>query len=130
VTAPRPRALVVEDEFLIAEGFRAQLEAMGIEVCGTATSADAAIDIAERSRPSIVLMDMRLQGAKDGVDAALAIHDRLGAKIIFITGSKEPATVARIHIGHPSAILFKPISDRQFRAAVEAAAKSLSDAGV
>ena len=66
-------------------------------------------------------MDMRLRGKKDGVDAALAIHDLVGSKVIFITGSREPATMARIQLDHPSAVLFKPISDRQLRGAIAAA---------
>ncbi len=114
---------MVDDEYLIAEGLSAQVEDMGMEVCGTASCAEDAIVLAVQHRPAIVLMDMRLRGEKDGVDAALAIHDLVGSKMIFITGSREPATMARIKLDHPSAILFKPISDRQFRAAIEAARK-------
>ena len=117
--------LVVEDEYLIALALCAQVEDMGIEVCGTAASADAAIALAVKHRPSIVLMDMRLQGKKDGVDAAVAIDQLVGAKVIFITGSKEPTTLERIGATHPAAILFKPISDRQLSARIEAVRKSL-----
>ena len=113
--------LVVDDEFLIAEGLRLQVEDMGLEVCATAASADEAIALAQAHRPMIVLMDMRLQGDKDGVDAALAIHDTIGAKVIFVTGSREPSTMARIQLDHPSAVLFKPVADHQLRAAIEAA---------
>lgn len=113
--------LIVDDEFLIAEGLRLQVEDMGLPVCATAATADDAIALAQRHQPMIVLMDMRLQGEKDGVDAALAIHDTVGAKVIFVTGSREPSTMARIQEDHPSAVLFKPVSDRQLRAAIEAA---------
>ena len=66
-------------------------------------------------------MDMRLDGAKDGVDAALVIHEEIGSKVIFITGSQDPNTVVRIRTDHPSAILFKPVSAAQLRAAIDAA---------
>jgi CheY-like chemotaxis protein len=69
----------------------------------------------------LVLMDMRLAGEEDGVDAALAIHALGIAKVIFITGSREPATMARIQLDHPSAVLFKPIFGRQLQKAVETA---------
>ena len=114
--------LVVDDEALIAECLCMQLEEFGMTVCGTAATADDAVALAQKYRPLIVLMDMRLRGAKDGVDAALAIHRAVGSRVIFITGSREPATMARIQLDHPSAVLFKPITDRQLRTAVEAAA--------
>lgn len=114
--------LIVDDEFLIAMGLSMQVEDMGREVCGTAANADEAIELAQKYRPSIVLMDVRLQGEKDGVDAALAIHATVGSRVIFITGSREPATMARIQLDHPAAVLFKPVSDRQLRLAIETAA--------
>lgn len=118
--------MIVEDEFLIAEGLRLQIEEMGLSVCGAATNADDAIAMALDRRPDLVLMDMRLQGRKDGVDAALAIHEQLGTKVIFVTGSREPATMARIAMDHPHALLFKPISDHQLRAAVTHALTALT----
>ena len=95
------------------------MEIMGLEVCGTATTADYAIELALQHRPAIVLMDMRLIGEKDGVDAALAIHDSVGSKVIFITGSQEPSTLARIELDHPAAVLIKPVSDHLLRSTVD-----------
>lgn len=113
--------LIVEDEFLIAQGLAMQAEDMGLSVCAVADAADDAVTQAQFHRPKLVFMDVRLRGERDGVDAALAIHDTVGSKVIFITGSREPATLTRIQDDHPAAILFKPVSDLQFRAAVEAA---------
>ena len=115
------QVLVVDDEFLIAQGLRMQVEEMGMAVCGTAATADSAVALAQLHRPAIVLMDVRLAGDKDGVEAALTIHDTVGSKVIFITGSREPATMARIQLDHPAAVLFKPISDLQLRTAIETA---------
>jgi DNA-binding NarL/FixJ family response regulator len=69
-------------------------------------------------------MDVRLAGDRDGVDAALAIHDTVGSKVIFVTGSREPATMERISLDHPAGVLFKPVSDRQLREAIESALSS------
>ena len=113
--------LVVDDEFLIAQGLRMQIEEMGLPVCATASSAEAAISLAEIHRPALVLMDVRLSGPLDGVDAALAIHQKVGAKIIFVTGSREDSTQARIALDHPSAVLFKPITSGQLRRVVDEA---------
>lgn len=111
--------LVVEDEFLIAASLKMQIEDLGMSVCGTADTAQEAIAMAQKFRPRVVLMDMRLKGQGDGVDAALAIHLSVGSKVIFITGSREPATMARIQEDHPAAVLFKPIYGRQLQTAIE-----------
>jgi len=111
--------LVVDDEFLIAQGLQMQVEDMGLPVCGTAATAEAAIALAQAHRPAVILMDVRLDGSLDGVDAALAIHKSIGAKIIFITGSREESTQVRIAMDHPAAVLFKPISSLQLRRAVD-----------
>jgi two-component system, response regulator PdtaR len=121
MSSRQERALVVEDEALIADLWCMILDDMGLDVCGTATTAEVAIALARTHRPKIVLMDVRLRGELDGVDAALAIHESVGSKVIFITGSKDPSTSARIQLDHPSAVLFKPVSDRQLKAAVRAA---------
>lgn len=116
--------LVVEDEYLIAQGLCGQIEDMGIDVCATAATADEAVALAQEHRPVIVLMDMRLLGGRDGVDAAIDIHRTVGSKVIFITGSSEPATMARIQLDHPSAVLFKPVAELQLRTAIKAALAS------
>lgn len=117
----RKCVLVVDDESLIAKLWCIQLASIGFQVCGTAATAEAALALAQEHRPSIVLMDVRLRGETDGVEAARAIHEQVGSKIIFITGSNEPETIARIELNHPAAVLFKPISNRQLQAALEGA---------
>ena len=112
---------VVDDEFLIATGLSMQVEGLGMTVCGTAATADEAVALVALHRPAVVLMDVHLGGEKDGVDAALAIHDTVGSKVIFVTGSREPATMERIQQDHPAGVLFKPVSDWQLRQAIDAA---------
>lgn len=113
--------LVVDDEAIIAELWCMQMQMMDLEVCGVAATADDAVTLAEAHRPAVVLMDMRLRGTKDGVDAALAIHASVGSKMIFITGSQEPDTLARIQLDHPTAVLIKPVSDGLLESTVSAA---------
>lgn len=111
--------LVVDDERLIALGLTLALKDMGFRTCGTAGTAAHAIQMAQEHRPSLVLMDVRLKGEGDGVDAAIEIHRTLGVPVIFITGSREPETVARIQQDHPSAVLFKPILPVHLKAAID-----------
>ncbi len=112
----RSCVLIVDDEYLIAMALSLLVEEMGLTVCGTAACADDAIALAQTHRPSVVLMDVRLEGEKDGVDAATAIHQTVGSKVIYITASGEPATLTRIHDDHPSGVLLKPVTDQHLRA--------------
>jgi CheY-like chemotaxis protein len=125
MSALRDHILIVDDEFMIAELLTIYVEDIGRVVCATAATADEAIALAQEHRPGIVLMDMRLKGVRDGVDAALAIHDTVGSKVIFITGSSEPSTIARIYLDHPSSVLTKPVSERLLREAIDKATASL-----
>lgn len=110
--------LIVDDEILIALALQIQVEELGLSVCDIAGTVSEAISMAQHHRPAVVLMDMRLRGSGDGVDASLAIHETVGSRIIFLTGSREAATIERINLDHPSAVLFKPASREQLASAI------------
>lgn len=111
-------ALVVEDEALIAMLLRDMLEALGFTVCGAAADSEGAIALAEAHRPDLVLMDVRLRGAVDGIEAAREIRARAGCRIIFVTASREPATVDRAEAFEAAGLLFKPIRPQDLEAAI------------
>src|SRR5512141_2743958 len=90
-TLPSKKAqiLVVEDEYIIAENLRENLESLGYSVSDIASSAIEAIEKAEELQPDIVLMDIRLQGEMDGIQAAEQIWNRLQIPVIYITGHSD-----------------------------------------
>nr|WP_294526463.1 response regulator [uncultured Rhodopila sp.] len=120
ITGLRDCVLVVDDEILIADLWSMILEDMQIDVCGIAKTADTAIALAQQHRPKVVLMDVRLEGSRDGVDAAIAIQQTVGSKVIFITGSRDSPTIARIQAAGPARVLFKPLGEGQLQDAVAA----------
>jgi len=63
------RVLIVDDQALVRAGFRMILEAQpDISVVAEAADGDAAIRLAARHRPDVVLMDIRMSGL-DGLEA-------------------------------------------------------------
>jgi len=112
------RVLIVEDQFLISEYLKVWVEAFGMEVVGVATSADDAVSLAVAQKPDTILMDVRLDGDADGVDAALRIGELIQTRFIYVTGSSEPSTLARIHLDHPAAILIKPVDPQDLQRAL------------
>ena len=53
---------------------------------------------------------------RHGIDAALEIRRSIDAPIIYITGSSESSTMARIQQDHPFAVLIKPIDPAELGA--------------
>lgn len=124
MTGLNEQILVVDDELLIVMGVCAQIEDMGMVVCGSAATSDEAIALAIEHRPKVILMDMRLRGEGDGGDASLVIHEKVGSRVIFMTGSREPATIDRINLDHPWVVLFKPVSSQQLEVTIRNAMAS------
>ncbi|MEZ5085697.1 MAG: response regulator transcription factor [Tessaracoccus sp.] len=73
------RVLLVDDDTLLRESLTLLLGAEDdIEVVGTASDGDAAIDSARRLRPDVVVMDVRMPGT-DGPSAVRQIRSSMGA---------------------------------------------------
>ena len=72
-TSGQVRCLVVDDHAAIREGVKLILARdREISVIGEASSGDGAVDMAERRRPDVILMDVRMRGM-DGFEATLRI---------------------------------------------------------
>ena len=74
----RIRVLIVDDQELFAHGIEIILKDHGkreISVCGIAENGKDAVRMAEKMRPDVVLMDVRMP-VMDGTEATKIIHER------------------------------------------------------
>lgn len=117
----RSRVLVVEDEGIVALDIEAQVEGLGYQVIGVASSGNEAIEKACSLGPDVVLMDIRLEGEMDGVTAAEQIHRSTDVPVIFVTAFADDATLRRVQADDPSAYLLKPFDERELGVAIHAA---------
>ena len=115
VAANPLRILIVEDEFFISLNTEMMLTMLGHDVVGIAVSADQAVAMAERERPDVILMDIRLMGARDGIDAATEIRNRFDIGSIFVTANSDPQTRLRADAAKPVAFLEKPLTEQRLR---------------
>ena len=61
------RALIVEDQPLIAMGIAADMQALGFDTCDLAANGQDAFLQAMEDPPDIVLMDVNLEGGREGM---------------------------------------------------------------
>ena len=86
MTAPI-RVLVADDQALLRGSFRVLLEAAGMDVVGEARTGGEAVALAERERPDVVLMDVRMPDM-DGIEATRLIcrsPRTAGTRILILT---------------------------------------------
>ena len=115
------KILVVEDSAAIALDLCWQLETLGYEVVGTASSGEEALDQIADAKPDAVLMDIRLSGGMDGIETAARIPDTVNPAVIYLTGSSEEATLKRARETQPYGYLLKPFSERELHATIQIA---------
>jgi DNA-binding NarL/FixJ family response regulator len=84
------RVVVADDQALVRAGVRMMLEAAGdMEVCGEAADGAEAVRLAERHRPDVVLMDLRMPRV-DGLEATRRIlAAQPSARIVVLTTFSE-----------------------------------------
>jgi len=117
----KPRALIVEDEILIAEELKERLSLLGFSVIAAVDSAEEGIAIATRERPDLVLMDIRLKGKKDGVQAAKEIHQKVDVPVVYLTAYSDRLTVERAKGTEHDGFILKPFHARELQSTIEIA---------
>jgi PAS domain S-box-containing protein len=116
-----PTILVVEDEAIVALDLKMQLQEYGHTVTGVAASGAEALELAARTPPDLVLMDVRLQGAMDGIAAATLLRERQQLPVVFLTSHSDDDTVRRAARVGAYGYLTKPFQPRELRAGIEVA---------
>jgi DNA-binding NarL/FixJ family response regulator len=88
--------LIVDDHEVVREGLRLSLSrAPHIRVVGEAGDGRAAIELAERRKPNVVIMDVRMPGL-DGLDATKELLEKEpNAAVLIFTAYSERSLLAR-----------------------------------
>jgi DNA-binding NarL/FixJ family response regulator len=70
-TVPSRRALIVDDEFLIAFDLESSMRELGFDVCTVASNERDAIELAKSQPPDVVVMDVYLGGTRAGIHTVM-----------------------------------------------------------
>jgi len=123
VSEPSIRLIVVDDHPIVRDGLRGMFTGRGFEVVGEAASGAEAVTLAERLRPDVVLMDLRMPGT-DGVTAITELA-RLGnpARVLVLTTYDTDSDVLPAIEAGATGYLLKDAPREDLFRAVEAAAR-------
>lgn len=114
----RRRVVIAEDEALIRLDLVEMLTAEGYEVVGEAADGESAVELVRRTRPDLVLMDVKMP-ILDGISAAEAIRDI--APIVLLTAFSQQELVARALAAGVQGYVVKPFTMADLRPAIEIA---------
>jgi CheY-like chemotaxis protein len=99
--------LIVEDEAILALTYMQCLQELGIRDVEHAFCADEALRAVERSRPKLILLDIKLGDGRDGIEVAKIVRRRYDVPIVFISAFVDMKTLNRAWSVHPAYILKK-----------------------
>ena len=89
------KVMIVEDEVIVGLDLTKKLEHLGYRVVPNVIRyGEEVLQAAEKEKPDLIIMDVRLKGEKDGTEAARIIREKLGLPIIFLTAYSDQATLS------------------------------------
>ena len=113
------RALIVEDEPLIANDLEGTLRKLGFDVCGLASNPREAVELATSIQPDLVLMDVYLDEGYEGIKAAKWLREVCKIPVLFVTGHGDRDRIERIREQVPGApVRTKPVPDDRLAEAI------------
>jgi CheY-like chemotaxis protein len=105
-----PSLLIVEDEAIVAMDLREQLALRGFEVRAVVGESEHVIEAVRTQKPSVVLMDIKLEGEVDGVALAEEIFVCEDTPVVFLTAYSDHEILARAARTGAYGFLTKPVT--------------------
>jgi two-component system, response regulator PdtaR len=120
------RVVIAEDEALIRLDLAEMLAEEGYEVVGQAGDGETAVMLAERLRPDLVMMDVKMPKL-DGISAAARIAAARIAPVVMLTAFSQRELVERARDAGAMAYLVKPFGKSDLAPAIEIAVSRFAE---
>ena len=123
---PIRRVLVAEDEALIRLDLKEMLEEEGYDVVGEAGDGEEAVAMANRLRPDLVILDVKMPKL-DGIAAAERIAGERVAPVVILTAFSQRDLVERAREAGAMAYLVKPFQKKDLVPTIEMATSRFAE---
>lgn len=124
-TAPI-RALIAEDDALVASVIAAELDKIGVQVAGQASDGRQAVEMAGSLKPDVVLMDIEMP-EMNGLEAARRIQSLCPTPVVVLTVYEEREMADQAAEAGVGAYLLKPPKARELERAITIARARFAD---
>ncbi len=114
------KVVIADDEALIRLDLREMLTEAGHTVVGEASDGEEAVELAQRLKPDLVIMDVKMP-KMDGITAAGIITERQLAPVLLLTAYSQEDVVAKANSSGVMAYLVKPVREEQLFASMQVA---------
>jgi response regulator NasT len=119
--SPSPtRVVIAEDEAIIRLDLKELLQEEGYDVVGETGRGDEAIELVERLRPDLVILDIKMPGL-DGLSAARQIAGERLSAVLMVTAFSQRELVEQARDAGALAYLVKPFQKSDLIPAIEVA---------
>jgi len=115
---------IVEDDQLLANALRVQVEMLGYSVVGVADTAEDAVVGILTAEPGIVLMDVNLGAGGSGLDAARSVRRLSNVPIVFYTSYCDTMFRRQVATLQNVFVLEKPVPEETLMEALSTASGS------
>jgi two-component system, LytTR family, response regulator LytT len=121
--------LILEDEALIAQNIKWQLEDFGCRVTEVCYNYDTALKAIGQDNFDLLITDINLGNGteeKSGLQIVAQLQKIKKCAVIFLTAFSDRETIKKAAAYHPSAYLVKPITAANLYAAIQLAVENFS----
>ena len=118
--SPTRTVVIAEDEVLIRMDLAEMLAEEGYEVVGQAGDGQVAIELAQKHKPDLVILDVKMP-VLDGIAAAEVIARQRIAPVVMLTAFSQRELVERARDAGAMAYLVKPFTASDLVPAIELA---------
>jgi two-component system, response regulator PdtaR len=118
--------IVADDESIIRMDLREMLTHLGYDVIGEAADGRTALELAEKLRPDLVILDIKMPDM-DGIQAAERLADGHIAPTILLTAYSEQHLIERAKNAGVSGYLVKPFRESELTPVIELALARFQD---
>ena len=115
--SPR-RIIIADDESLIRLDLREMLTHLGYDVIAEAGDGQAALDLAVKLRPDLVVMDIKMPGV-DGITAAETLTRERIAPVVLLTAYSDQMLVDRAKEAGVVGYVVKPFREAELMPVIE-----------